>query len=165
MNRVADVDMGLWSAAHLSSEASGLADEMYADKYFMEVRLRNLLAGVGRRWKRTVTERLTWARLLLKHDHILAGIIAARCLEDTVRMLADQIEVAPGTGKPGQTEFSALVDAVSRRRELTGLGVSPGLLPRLRELRNDAVHSHSPIAKADAKELVEGACQLQNILE
>ena len=51
LERAADVDMALWSAAHLSllSEYRALAAEMYGDEYFQELldKLEPLLPGKG----------------------------------------------------------------------------------------------------------------------
>ncbi len=147
--------MALWAAAHLSSEGARLADEMYEDEYFLGVRLRNLLQGLGRHWKHTDAERLALARALVKHDHVLAALIAARCFEGTVYRIAAEFGLSTPLGKKGQTEFSALVDGLSRRRELADFGVSPEELRCLRSHRNDAIHGRPPISGRDARKLVD----------
>ncbi len=55
LEKVADVDMALWSAAHFAREINhpyeSLVKQMYRDEYFQELRLRNLLIGVRKHWR------------------------------------------------------------------------------------------------------------------
>ena len=51
---------------------------MNQEKVFQEIRLENLMEGLGSHWERTERARLTLAEVLLKRDYVLATLIAAR---------------------------------------------------------------------------------------
>jgi len=162
--RIADVDMALWSAAHLFPEHRSIAEEMHNDDFFREVRLRKLLDGFGRRWGRTDRERLVLAKVLLEHDHVLAALIAGRCYETTVRRIAERLRIGPGNRKLRQGEFGALVDNVSRQREIVELPVTHDEMKRWQEARDDAVHCTEPVPKGTAEDLISGVERLSKAL-
>lgn len=62
---IADIDMALWAAAHLDSEYQAILEEMQDDQVFQEIRLRNMVDGLGRYWKRSERARLALAEVLL----------------------------------------------------------------------------------------------------
>ncbi len=162
--RVADVDMALWSAAHLFSEHRSIADEMYADDYFREVRLRNLLEGFGRRWGRTDRERLVLAKVFLEHDHGLAALIAGRCYESTVRRIAEGLGFGPRNRRLLKGEFDRLVRNVSREHEIVELPVTLDEMKRWKQSRDEAVHCTEPVSKRAAEELISGVGRLSKAL-
>jgi hypothetical protein len=82
--RVADVDMTLWSAAHLQTEYPGLAEEMYRDEFFQEARLGNLLGGLGKYYRQTRGNQIILAKAMLKTDYNLAAVIAGK-VHDALR--------------------------------------------------------------------------------
>ena len=164
LERIADVDMALWSAGHLFPEHRSISEEMYKDDFFREVRLRNLLEGFGRRWGRTDRERLVLAKVFLDHDDILAALIAGRCFESTVRRIAEQLGIGPGNRKLRRGEFDKLVRNVSRQREIVGLPVMHDEMERWRQTRNDAVHSEEPVSKRAAEDLILGVERLSKAL-
>src|SRR5271165_4844124 len=89
LERIADVDMALWVAAHLEwTEYQGILEEMRKDRAFQEIRLTNMVEGLGRYWEPSERARLTLAEVLLNHDHVLAALIAAQCFESKVVEMA-----------------------------------------------------------------------------
>jgi hypothetical protein len=158
--RIADFDMALWSATHLFPEHRSIAEEMYKDDFFREVRLHNLLEGFGRSWGRTDRERLVLAKVLLGHDHVLAALIAGRCYESTVRKIAERLRIGPGNRKLRQGEFGALVDKVSRQREIVELPVTHDEMKIWQQSRDDAVHCTEPVPKGAAEDLILGVERL-----
>ena len=155
--RLADIDMALWVAAHHSfnPQWGSLGEEMDRDQYFQELRLRNLIDGLGRLVPKTDQQRLLLARVIVGHDYLTAALIAAQSCERLVSELARRIEVYPSR-KEGRSMFSAVIEALARQTPRLGpFGLSDRDLYRWRRWRNDAVHSESQISKADAKRFVE----------
>ena len=101
----------------------------------------------------------------MEHDSVLAALIAARCFEAVIREIANKFGISPGVRKFGQTEFSALVDALRRRRELIECGISSEELGDWRDSRNEAVHAERGISKQKARDLVEGTYRLFRSLD
>jgi hypothetical protein len=163
LDRVADVDMALWAAAHLSNirDYAPLTEDMNRDPYFQEVRLRNLTEGLGRYWVQDNSNRLLLARVLLKHDYLIAAGIAARVFESVVYKIADELGV-DAYPKRNQSKAAALVEKLEReqQRTLTNLGLEPGELKKLWERRNDAVHPDRQITKAGAADFVQEVGEL-----
>lgn len=168
IERVADVDMALWSAAHLSIDPAwaSLKEEMEQDKYFQEVRLRNLVEGLGRSGRDSDQQRLLFARVLVRNDHMTAALIAARSYESAVLQLAQRWGVSPDPG-PGPAQLKSLVKKLDRQPEiLRSLELSQGDLRRLLDWRHDAVHPERHISKRDAEKFVQEVGRLwENLFE
>ena len=99
LQRVADIDMAFWSAAHFSEDANlepelvPYIKEMYQDVYFQEVRFRNLLQGLTRYGKLTESQYLVFARVLLDHDYQIAAAVAAKPFDTFIHKLAKRCSV------------------------------------------------------------------------
>jgi hypothetical protein len=160
LERIADVDMALWAAAHLHfyrTEYPAILEEMLQDRAFQEIRLTNMLGSLGRSWERSERARLILAENLLKHDHVLAALIAARCFEAKVVEMAEYRKITAG-GYRGENKLHSLVRKLESQAGVVPTGVS---LDALRELRNDAVHDFDPpIPKDKARVLMEGVRRL-----
>lgn len=138
-DRVADIDMALWSAAHLSLDPAyaSVSEEMRNDEYFHEVRLANLVAGLAQFWRRTETQRIVFARVLVEHDYVLGSVIAARIYESVLREMVDHYGMLKGVF--ARIDL-ALVRQLERQSEMVRLGLRPSELEALWKLRNEAVH-------------------------
>jgi hypothetical protein len=158
LDRVADVDMALWAAAHLSTQRdyAALTEDMNTDPYFQEVRLRNLTEGLGRHWVRDDGNRLLLARVLLKRDYLIAAGIGARVFESLVFTIAENLKV-DADPRRGQSKAGALVEKLERdkQQQLRKLGLEPDNLTVLWERRNDAVHPDRQITAAQAVDFVQ----------
>ena len=166
-SRIADVDMALWSAAHLSRlpKYARLAEEMFKDQYFQEIRLQNMLEGLGEHWGSTDREQLVLGRVMLKHDHLLATLVAARCYESVVRKIAESLQVSSERKEHEEDTLGYLISKLeAKSRKLSGLGISASDLQRWRICRNDVVHLR-PIARDRAKDIVVGVTNLWNRYE
>ena len=163
LEKAAYVDMALWSAAHLPTKYRSLWKEMLHDAYFQEICLSNLLEGFGRSWGQTDRERLMLAELLLKHDYILAALIAARCFEAIVHRMAAKWSISP-TDPKQEKYFGSLVDNIVNRkhRELSAMQIP---LKKWLHYRNKAVHVKTPIQREEAKEFIPGVKDLLSHLE
>ncbi len=140
LKRVADIDMALWAASHLSHDPqyAPIAEEIRNDEHLQETRISNLASGLGLFWKRTSLQRIVLARTVLPYDYGLAGLIAARILESVVRDLGRRLGIRD---EISMTINIALVKMLERRPEVAKLGLKPGELTKLWEWRNDAVHA------------------------
>jgi hypothetical protein len=162
LQRLADIDMALWTAAHLSRDPhfEELNESMFADMFFQEVRLRNALRGLGRRWGKTNQERLVLSQVLLRHDSRLAALIAGVCYEDALRGICEQHAYAgirPLRGAPDSLDY--FVNKLKTKPDaLHSVGVSCRDLDRWKKCRNDAIHQkpESPITRPRAEDLVRG---------
>jgi len=155
---IADVDMALWVAAHLdSTDYPGILEEMHQDQVFQEIRLVNMLDGVGRDWKRSERARLTLAEVLLKHDHVLAALVAARCFESKVKEMAAHWRIT-ADGFPSEKKLGALARRLDKEAGAVPEGVSLGALTAH---RNAAVHNFEPpISRNEARDLIQGVRRL-----
>lgn len=143
LRSLARVDMGLWAAAHLSTDpgCAALAEGMYTDEFFQEIRLRNLAEGFGSHWSRTDAQRLILARVLLKHDFILAALIASRTFESVVYEIVSRAEIQVLQCDPNDDSLKSLISSIKAEPSLlNALGVLPYELDRWRRCRNDTVH-------------------------
>ncbi len=140
IQRVADVDMALWGAAHGLECYPSLLDEMYRDEFFQEVRLANLLDGLGRHWQRTSAGRMLFARSFLKTDYEIAAAVTAKVYETLVHEVATSLGIKSPILKVGQTRTGALVDRLARQKKIEGLQADPKDFKRWWELRCNAVH-------------------------
>jgi len=163
LQRLADIDMALWTAAHLSRDPKygELSEDMFTDRFFQEVRLRNALRGLGRHWGKTNQERVVLSQVLLKHDSRLAALIAGVCYEDTLRGICEQHGYA-GISPPCESTHTLdyFVSKLKTKPELLStIGASGKDLDRWQKCRNDAIHQklRSPITRARAEDLVRGA--------
>ena len=159
LERVADVDMALWAAAHLTTDSryDPLVREMYGDPYFQELRLENLLEGLGPHWGGNEYQRLLFARVLVKHDHLAAAPIVAKTFEATVRQLGRRLGIQEKglTPQKDQSMLGALVSKLDDCQELAVLGVAPGVLTKCWKWRNSSVHEDNPISKRDAVSFIK----------
>jgi len=159
LERIADVDMALWVAAHLPywKEYAAILGEMHQDRAFQEIRLENMAESLGRHWEHSEGARLTLAEVLLNRDHVLAAIIAARCFEAKVVEMAEDLNIT-ADGYRGEKKLHALVRKLGSQAGAVPEGVS---LDALRELRNTAVHNFDPpISKSEGRALIKGVRRL-----
>lgn len=164
-DRLADVDMALWSAAHLLSVERDLAERMREDKDFEQMRLANLLRGLGESWHGTVEQQFNLSKSLLEHDRFTAALVASRPFQWAIAEIATKHYGIPkwtrGWSK-GQTalayyldelaqnlrfprEFSAIIDMSEeiesrRRRDREPIGTVSTRLNILKRIRDSAVH-------------------------
>jgi hypothetical protein len=150
LDRVADVDMALWSAAHLSLDPAyaPLTEEMRNDEYFQEVRVANLVKGFALFWRRSEVQRVVLARVLAEHDYVLGSVIAARVYESVLREMMEHYGMVKGDFEEINLN---LVRELERRAELATLGLQPSELDALWRLRNKAVHAHSDFSVKKAR--------------
>jgi hypothetical protein len=155
LNRVADIDMALWSAAHLSLDPAyaSLSEEMRNDEYLQEVRLANLIAGLGRFWRRSEMQRIVFARVLVEHDYVLGSVIAARVYESVLREMMEYFGLLKGVFEKIDL---TLVRELGRRSEIVSLGLRPSELEALWRLRSKAVHGNSDFTEKKAELFVQG---------
>jgi len=139
LERVADIDMALWSAAHLVHEpdCAALSEEMYQDDFLQKVRLRNLVKGLEGFWRRTGRERLILAGVLIDRDFVSSAVITARVYESVLR---EMMEYSGTTKGVFQKMNLALVRELEHRQQIVGLGLHAGQLEALWNLRHKAVH-------------------------
>jgi hypothetical protein len=164
LSRAADVDMALWSAAHLLIETKykSLTGEMEADEYFQEARLRNLLEGFGLIGPENNRQRLLFARVLVERDYISAADIAARVFEAVLDMIGRKLHINKWDlpRKNNESGTGALVRHLDKRKEIRELGVNLGDLIAWWEWRNDAIHPDRQITPEDARNLVQAVNKL-----
>ncbi len=164
LEKVAHADMALWAAAHhfVLPNSAPLVQQMNADEYFRDVRLSNFLEGFGKHWGQTEHERLALARVLLRHDGVLAGLVAGKCYESVVKRIARRYELTREDNYRDTLDH-IIAKLEERPRALRILGVSISDLHRWRECRNDAVHN--TLTKGRAKDLIQGIERLERSLE
>ena len=173
--RIADFDMALWTAAHLQlTKHKAILDKMYQDDDFQEIRLRNLLKGLEKRWKRTLRERLILARALLRHDPAAAAVTVAHCYEKIIWEVGDKVGCEIHIRKssdPSDPSFRERLKFLAKYKEVRDRSVSLNELD-LWQLRNEAVHGEKnretgeseEISEARAKEFLEGVEKLNECL-
>lgn len=127
--RVADVDMALWSAAHMLTEYPAIAEEMFQDEFFHKVRLENLFAGLGEHYRRTDRGRILLAQAFQRTDYTVGAVIAAKVLDALRKRLP--------------------ADALGER------GITRDKLRDLRKKRNRAVHENPPLSRKESNEFVQ----------
>ena len=154
--RIADVDMALWVAAHLEPEEHGdLLERMHQDDTFQEIRLRNLLEGLGEHWSRTVRERLILAKVLLRHDPAAGAVIVARCYEKIIREVGKPLGIDFNMVKSDSTTTRDPLKSLAEHPEVRRRGVFFDDLGKLRQSRNDAVHGKKNPAPGESGEISE----------
>lgn len=154
-DRVADIDMALWSAAHLSLDSAyaALTEEMRLDQYLQEIRLANVVDELGRFWQRSETQRVVFARMLIEYDHVLGSVIASRVYES---VLQEIMECCGMVGSGFDKITLNLVGQLEHRAEVSSLGLRPSELGALWRLRNEAVHGELGFTEKKAKLFQQG---------
>lgn len=171
LQRAADIDMALWSAAHLSIEYPGLTEEMDKDTHFQILRLRNVLWGLGGFWRQSELQYgkrhlLLFAEALLEHNHRVAALTVSNLYESLILEIGNKLRIHP-TPKRDQTDAGAIVDGLDREA-WQELGVGQGKLKEWWVFRNRAVHpkhQKGPLNPAEARALVHGTGQLLDWVE
>lgn len=159
LKRVADIDMALWAAAHLSYDPqyAPIGDEIRKDEHVQETRISNLANGLGLFWHRTSLQRIVLARTMLPYDYGLAGLIAARIFESVIRDLGKRLGIRDDISMAINI---ALVKELELRPEVAKLGLKRGELTKLWEWRNGAVHAKLDFTRDKAEIFVEGVERL-----
>ena len=153
LERVADVDQALWSAAQLSRfpDYAALTEDMYGDEYFQELRVSGLLKRLSDHRIRSRRQRILLSKALLRVDHVAAALVASRVLEQLIVDMGRRWGVRGEVRKGGQTRAGALVDGLGRepepRRFLDSMDVN---LKTLWRLRRDSVHETVSVTGADS---------------
>ena len=150
LKHVANVDMALWSAAHLNyflpkdrARRDELSKKIWRDEFFQEIRLNNLFDGFGRFWQGTDRERLVLSRSLIAHDSTVAAVIAAKCFEDAADRLGRKLHLN--------------ADEMARQPSFRNLPWETW-----RRFRNLAVHEN--LSEKDIEELIGASEQLYSRL-
>jgi hypothetical protein len=159
-DRVADIDMALWSAAHLSLDApyAPLTEEMRKDQYLQEIRLANVVAELGRFWQRSEMQRIVFARMLTEYDYVLGSVIAARVYESVLREMMEYYGILKGVSE--QINLTMVRD-LDRRSAIVSLGLRPGELEALWKLRHEAVHGYLGFTIQKAKLFEQGVAEVR----
>jgi len=169
LGRVADVDMALWSAAHSQADLPAIAQLMYQDEYFQEIRLKNMFSGIGTLGARSagkpvedrmLKEHLLVARAFLPHDHILAALICGRTFEALVDIMSSRWGVPHGVKRWNQSEFRNRLKKIGQLDEFKELGYSANDLDRWWNRRNEAAHPDKQISRKNAEEFVSQVSEL-----
>jgi len=163
LTRVADVDMALWSAAHLHTDPAfaALTAEMGRDEDFQEILISNMFEGWGVLGWRSGRRHLLLARTLTKKDYLLAALITARTYEEILLELGHRWGVRASHLKKGQSKTGSLKDALKRRRELRTLHTNPEDIDRWWDWRNDSIHPERQISKRNAELFVSEITNFQ----
>jgi hypothetical protein len=159
--RIADVDMALWSAAHAGRNYPALVDAMYGDAYFQQVRLTNLLAGLGRHWRRSSHHRTLLANSLLRADYEIAAVVTGVVYETVVNEIADHIGIHRPIGKHGEVVTGQRVQILKKRTKIDGLSVPPRSFDTWWKTRGRAVHGDPPLSRKEAMNFVR---EIDNLL-
>lgn len=165
-NRIADVDMGLWAAAHLllDTKYRAAAEEMRNDEYFQEIRLRNLLADFGGPSRQTHRYQILFAKALLQMDYSVAALIAARYYEVAVRQMHRYLKLPRPSPPPGQSKTRAMVDQLKECFRLDSTGIDRNKVGVWWDTRNHAVHEDWLLKEAEAKQFVSDMEELMRTL-
>jgi len=155
-NRIADVDMGLWAAAHLllDTKYRAAAEEMRNDEYFQEIRLRNLLGDFGGPSRQTHRYQVLFAKALLQMDYSVAALVAARYYEFAVRQMHRCLKLPQPSPPPSQSRTGAMVDQLKKDSRLDSMGVDRKRLVKWWETRRQAVHEDYSVTEEKAKQFV-----------
>lgn len=173
LTRVADVDMALWSAAHSQRELPAIAELMFRDEYFQEIRLKNIFAGLrvihgvsagSPAENRQVAEHLLIARALLSHDHVLAALICGRSFESLINIVSAKWNITKGNYRINGSEFLHRLKKISQQPELAQLGYSHDDLKRWWDRRVKAVHPEHRITKREAGQFVKEVSDFSALL-
>ncbi|MEX2208680.1 MAG: hypothetical protein WEF50_20890 [Myxococcota bacterium] len=156
LDRVADVDMALWTAARPSalSRHRELRSSMEGDAKFQAIVLVNSGEGLSRRGRWTEEHRVGLARGILRHDPVSAGALAAPVFEDTLMRLARLLQIKT----PSQRREGFLMELTARIDGDAGFRLVRARCPKLddlRRLRNLAVHPPG-LTSDEAREFISG---------
>jgi hypothetical protein len=165
LRRLANVDMALWAAAHLSVcfGYESLCQQMQHDSHFQEMRLRNMSQGLADYWTGDLDQRLILADVLVGRDPMLAGLVASRCFEETMRAIADHFGVRARDSNDKNKRLGRLIDGIAERKgALASMGVTRKQLCDWKEYRNSFVHggANSSASSKQAKEMIGGVRKL-----
>ena len=165
LQRIADIDMAFWSAAHFSQDPNlepelvPYRKEMYQDVYFQEVRFRNLLKGLTRYGELAESQYLVFARVLLDHDYQIAAAVAAKPFDTFIHKLAKQWDVDQFDDQDEPRPTRSLIEDLREHEE--SIQVRCDRLHELWNWRIKAVHDvSSPLRKEEARQFVEGVEKL-----
>jgi len=177
LQRIADIDMALWSAAHfwqdrdLPSEYASLKNSikaMFRDDYFQELRFKNMLKGLQGNLKLTDLQHLVFARSLLEHDPLIAAAVAARPYDSLVHRIAKEFDIDESyldekSGERQRKNNKQIIDELRekhRDRIFPKFGMTCGELDKWRVCRNRAVHENErPVEKNEADMFVKGVAE------
>jgi len=169
LSRIADVDMALWSAAHSQHDLPAIAQLMYQDEYFQEIRLKNAFAGLGvlradfagrPLENRLLKEHLIIARALLTHDHVLAALICGRSLEMLINVMSSLWGIPRGIIRITQSELRNRFKKIGQFPQFNTLGFNTGDLNRWWDWRNKATHPENQISRSETDEFITQVSQL-----
>jgi len=155
--KVADVDMALWAAAH-GGHYPSLVDEMYEDAFFQQVRLANLMDGLGRHWQHTNRQRMLLALNFLQTDYEISAVVVARVYETLIHEIAGPLSPPLSIHTTG-----GLVRWLARQRKIKGLDANRENLKLWWRLRRKAIHEN--ITKAEARQFLDGVGLLATAFE
>ncbi|MGH7844422.1 MAG: hypothetical protein ACREQW_04520 [Candidatus Binatia bacterium] len=155
--------MAIWAAAHLSF-AEGYevtAEKMHQDEFFQELIIDNLLGGGRLSFKAARGDRLLWRRLLLarvlvKHDHVIAAQIAGRVYEELLRVFGKRCGLHVIGKKLWEIE-----EELGEQPELQRFGVTAADLNRWRDWRNESAHVEKTIRENNARQFVNQISDFQ----
>jgi len=163
LDRMADVDMALWVAAHLAfhEKFAPLANEVNRDEFFQVFRLRNLMAGIRRAKPSDVSWRMVFAQALLQRDHVTAALVTARSYEDLIWHVSRVygIKLPPDPSRPA--DCPRLINAIAadpfilKRLKVDGLD-----LRGLWQMRNGAIHDEEGLPEPEARRFVMAVADL-----
>jgi len=155
LKRVADLDMGLWTAVTLQHERDyqPLRERMLKDEFFQETRLKNLLEGpeslfsplkrVAKGKALEERRRLLFAKVVVKHHHFIGALVAARSFEVFIKHLANKWDIKryeERSNKRKEVLMGQLVREVGGNRRAKELGYSAEAFGAWWDTRNDIVH-------------------------
>ncbi|TAM79089.1 MAG: hypothetical protein EPN47_18950 [Acidobacteria bacterium] len=158
--RVTDVEIALWTAARQTFQTfqtahSALVEEMYDDRYFQNWRIENLIGDLGRHWRRDEHHRIMLAKALIKTDHAVAALIAARFYEWAVNEMAQRLNLPEPIPKPGQTKTGARVDKLKHSPRIKMWELSSEKIDAWWKTRNAVVHDdREPLTQHQAERFV-----------
>ena len=170
LSRVADVDMALWTTSVLQDipDYDALKDQMQEDEFFQETRLTNLLQGPGSLFPRLKGDaktkalderrRLLFAKIVVKDQHFIGALVAARSFEVLIKHLADEWDIKRYEER-GIKRYEVLMGQLARDvggdRRAKKLGYSAEAFGEWWDARNKIVHGDDPISSKKAKWFVD----------
>jgi hypothetical protein len=163
LKRIADVDMALWTASNSQHELPAIAELMYRDEYFQEIRLKNIFAGLRgihavktelSSEKRQAIEHLLIARAWLAYDHVLAALICGRTYESLVDMICSSLNIQKRTFRTGDSDFLRRCERIAQAQEFAEYGYSFSDLKRWWDRRVKAAHPENKISRREAEDFV-----------
>ncbi|HLB11523.1 MAG TPA: hypothetical protein VJO15_01045, partial [Dehalococcoidia bacterium] len=131
--------------------------------------LRNLLGGLGGKWKGTDEEQLDLAGAILSKDHRTAARVASGPFQNVLESLARRLGIKPNQ-KADESKLGALARQLDGDSRLLPLGLQRGDLTvdrsnGLWHLRNRAVHDDPDITPIQADRLIGETKRLRKLLD